>query len=233
MKLPFSETWIISLVSRPDRYEKMRKQIDWFDWDVYDHRVVLHPHCQKIMDGINFCGVGHLNTANAFSCTREHYTLIKSAYIRGLESICIMEDDVSFYLDQSIWQDYMSSLPSDWDILRICAHRGSTEENYFLNQYPNSKWAPVFLGMWGTGCYALNRRGMKYMIDQIDSFMQPIDQPLYSYKKDPRIKHYFPNIPLGLCLEDSFKSDINMISDINHYFEDIKSFDRSKYEFKD
>lgn len=30
MKLPFDETWLINLVSRPDRYKKMKMQFKYF-----------------------------------------------------------------------------------------------------------------------------------------------------------------------------------------------------------
>lgn len=224
MILPFSENYLISLVSRPDRYDKMREQIDYFSWEVKDHRTVIHPCCNEIFSK----GIGYLNRPNAFACTWEHYTLIKSAYLRGLDSICIMEDDVSFYRDISVWKDYMSNLPGDWDILRICCLRGSTEQDYFSYR-PDLKWAMEFISTWGTGCYALSRRGMEYMINSIDSRLQPIDNPLFNFRSHRGINSYIPNIPLGLCLDDSLQSDININSGPNFYFRDIKDLDYSMY----
>lgn len=222
--LPFTESYLISLVSRPDRYNVMRNQIDKFGWDIKDHRTVKHPCCNEIFNR----GVGCLNTPNSFACTWEHYTLIKSAYIRGIDTICILEDDVSFYQDISVWEDYMTSLPDDWDILRICCHRGRTEQDYFL-ECPDKKWDREFIRIWGTGCYALNRKGMDYMIRSIDNKLQPIDGPLFDVLSHPEIKSYLPNIPLGLCLDNSLQSDINMASGPSFYFRDIKDLDYSKY----
>ena len=230
--LPFSETWLISLASRPDRYQKIRKQISWFGWDVKDHITVIHPWCDKIMQDCIEGGYGYLNSPNAYSCTREHYTLIKSAYLRGLESICIIEDDVSFYLYPNVWEEYLKNLPKDWDILRLCSLRGKIEEDYIEENYKNSLWIPAFNGQWGTGCYALSRKGMKYMIDSIDNFLQPIDNPLFNFDQDSRIKQYIPKIPLGLCLEDSLESDINGIAPCSLYFKDIKSLRREDYTLK-
>lgn len=229
MKLPFSETWLINLVSRPDRYEKMRKKIEYFGWDVKDHRTVIHPWCGDIAMSFNISRKGYLNSPNAFSCTREHYTLIKSAFLRGLDSICVMEDDASFYVHLPVWQDYLNNLPTDWDILRLCSLRGKKEQEIIETNYSNSLWAPVNTGMWGTGCYALNRRGMEYMINSIDSFMQPIDLPLFRYNSNQDIKHYLPKIPLGLCLADSLISDINPNSECNYYFKEITNVSISDY----
>lgn len=224
MKLPFSETWLINLVSRTDRYEKMKKQFDYFGWDVKEHRTVIHPWCKEIIE--IFKG---LSSPNAFSCTREHYTLIKSAYLRGLESICIMEDDVSFNINIPIWEEYMNNLPEDWDILRICSLRGKIEQDIIEMDYPNSLWTPVCTGMWGTGCYALNRKGMEYMLKSIDDYMQPIDWPLQNLSEN-NIKQYLPNIPLGLCLEDSLTSDISNSNSIKLFFKEITNISLDDYK---
>ena len=233
MKLPFEEVYLLNLVERPDRLEKMRKQINHLGWDgqVKEVRAVIHPFCNVIANSINQSKAGFLNSPNAYSCTREHYTLIKSAYLRGVKSICVMEDDVSFHNSESLWIDYMYNLPYDWDILRICSLRGRPEEE-ILEKTPNLMWGNVSTGMWGTGCYALNRRGMEYMIKSVDSFMQPIDLPLYRYTSDSYIKHYLPNTPLGLCLEDSLDSNINPNSASNFYFKDIKNINLDNYGIK-
>ena len=227
MKLPFSETWLINLVERPDRYEKMKKQFDYFKWDVKEHRTVIHPWCEDIINVFNTTGKGFLKDPNAFSCTREHYTLIKSAYLRGLDSICIIEDDVSFNKNISVWEEYLNNLPEDWDILRICSLRGDYEQKYTKGHI----WCPVKNGMWGTCCYALNRKGMEYMMKSIEQYMQPIDLPLYNYTSDYNIKHYLPHIPLGLCLEDSINSDIcKIIDDCKLYFKDITNISLDDYK---
>ena len=227
MKLPFSETWLINLVERPDRYEKMKKQFDYFKWDVKEHRVVIHPWCKDIINFFNMTGKGFLKDPNAFSCTREHYTLIKSAYLRGVDSICIIEDDVSFNKNISVWEEYLNNLPEDWDILRICCARGYYEQEYTKGHI----WCPVKNGIWSTGCYALNRKGMEYMMKSIEQYMQPIDLPLYNYTSDSNIKHYLPQIPLGLCLEDSMTSDIcEEIDECKLYFQDITNISLDDYK---
>lgn len=230
MELPFSETWMISLVERPDRYEKMKKQFEYFGWNVKEHRTVIHPWCKEIVDGFKKSKKGSFRFPNAFSCTREHYTLIKSAYLRGLDSICIIEDDVSFNINKSIWKKHLSNLPNDWDILRICCMRGITEQNIIEENYQNLFWSPVMVKMWGTGCYALSRNGMKYMLKSIEDFMQPIDCPLFNYTSNPNVKHYLPKIPLGLCLEDSLSSDISPnIDKCKLYYKDITNISLDDY----
>jgi GR25 family glycosyltransferase involved in LPS biosynthesis len=229
MKLPFDEIWLINLVSRPDRYKKMKMQFKYFGWDVKEHRTVIHTWCEGITKSFKNTPDG----PNAFSCAREHYTLIKSAYLRGLESICIIEDDVSFYTNKTIWEYYLNNLPNDWDVLRICSLRGKTEQSIIESDYPDSIWSPVEVGMWGTGCYALSRKGMEYMLKTLDRHPQSIDKPLHDFKNDRNIKHYLPKIPLGLCLEDSLKGDISQInSACKFYFKDITNVSLNDYQLK-
>lgn len=204
MKLPFDEVYLLNLCERQDKYEIMRNRIDYMGWDVKDFRVVKHPISQIIIDKLtpNLQGSGYcINNGGVFNCTREEYTIIKSAYLRGLNTVGIIEDDCAFYKDHKLWEEYLNNLPENWDILRINCLRGNdyNGDQYWYKQ-PNMKY-------YGTGFYILNRNGMKSMIDRIDECYQPIDQPLY-HIKDPNINVYIPKFPLSLCLEDSLDSDI-------------------------
>ena len=208
MKLPFDEVYLLNLCEREDKYNRMRERIDYMGWDVKDFRVVKHPISDIIVNnlGRNLMGYGYcINNGGVFNCTREEYTIIKSAYLRGLNTVGIIEDDCSFYKDSSIWEEYLNNLPKDWDILRINCLRGSDNlgDNYW-NIQPNCKY-------YGTGFYVLNRNGMKYMIDKIEQCYQPIDEPLY-HLTNPDINIYVPKFPLSLCLEDSLDSDIRNIN---------------------
>lgn len=215
MKLPFDEVYLLNLCERQDKYERMRSRIDYMGWDVKDFRVVKHPISDIIVNkmGNNLSGNGYaINSGGVFNCTREEYTIIKSAYLRGLNTVGIIEDDCSFYKDHKLWEEYFNNLPEDWDILRINCLRGPEQQNlntefYWFKQNNNL--------IWGTGFYILNRKGMKYMIDAIDKQYQPIDNPIANITNEVNI--YLPKFELSLCLEDSFDSDIreNVISNYN------------------
>jgi hypothetical protein len=105
MKLPFKETYLVTLAERKDRYETMRKRIDYMGWDVKDFFVVKHPMSDFIVKqlGPNLMGRGDLISNGAiFNCTREQYTIVKSAYLRGVENVAIIEDDASFLKNHKI-----------------------------------------------------------------------------------------------------------------------------------
>ena len=230
MKLPVDEIYLLNLVERQDKYERMRSRIDYMGFDVKDFRVVKHPMSQIIINklGSKLGGFGHeINNGGVFNCTREEYTIIKSAYLRGLNTVGIIEDDCSFLKDKSIWEAHFNNLPNDWDILRVNSLRGHTEENYTNNE---NYWTKQQNTIYGTGFYILNRKGMKYIIDSIDELYRPIDHPI-TFTSD-KVNIYIPKIELSLCLEDSYNSDIRGNCEDNcfhNYYKDIKRFNREDY----
>ena len=230
MKLPVDEIYLLNLCENQDKYERMHKRIDYMGFDVKDFRVVKHPMSQKIVDtmGYDLNKMGYaIWNGGVFNCTREEYTIIKSAYLNGLNTVAIMEDDCSFFKDKSVWEEYFNNLPEDWDILRINSLRGRNEEIYTDKvEY----WAKQESEIWGTGFYVLNRKGMKYMIDSIDELYQPIDNPI-AFPSD-KVNIYIPKIELSLCLEDSFASDIRdncKKNSIHTCYSNIKRFKRENY----
>ena len=169
-----------------------------------------------------------ITNGGVFNCTREHYTIIKQAYLKGLNSVAIIEDDVSFYNDFNLWELYMNNIPQDWDILRIGSLRSIAERQYCDNT--SNLWVLQENVLWGTQFYALNRKGMKYIIDFIDTVYTPIDLPLAYYRSD--INVYIPNKELCICLEDSYISDIRGdISDdpISKYIDTITNLNKKDY----
>ena len=135
---PFDECYLINLVERSDRFEYMTNQFKSLkcENEIIIHRVVKHPDwiMEKIYSEINSSKNMKIDTPHAISCQREHYTLIKSAYLRGLESVMIIEDDCGFIKDRSILEEYFNNLPDDWDVLRINCLRGSKTQEY-INKY--------------------------------------------------------------------------------------------------
>ena len=258
---PFDECYLVNLVERPDRLEYMMNQFKLLkcENEIILHRAVKHPDwiVEKIHSGINNSFMdeeyrGIVDVPHSTSGYREQYTIIKSAYLRGLETIMIIEDDCGFIKDRSILEEYFSNLPNDWDILRINCLRGPKTQEY-INKYKDkyNYWLPQITCIYGAAAYALNRNGMKYILDWYELYCGAIDVPLCfgnatkymdelkHYTKTPiltnNIKFYIPEIPLGLCTEMNLKSDLhqqhidNNPYSLYHIFKFIKNIDLNNY----
>lgn len=232
LNLPFDKIYLINLVENKNRLNDMYDQFRYLGIknDVELFQTCLHPHINVISKSLSNNNCGNFNSPNAFNCTREHYTIIKRAYINNLNSIMIIEDDCQFLNKIDILQNYFDNLPYDWDILRINCLRGSTEEDYFNNK--SSLWEKQFIGIWGTGCYALSRKGMKYILDSLDNYYEPIDCPLFNYNKDKNINQYISKIPLGISKLDnnaSISSENYTPYNPLYYYFDIKNINLHDY----
>ena len=261
MKLfPFEECYLINLVERKDRYKYMVNQFKELgcDDEIQIFHVVKHPdwYLNRFLKGMNntLPWQGWIDVPSAISCQREHYTLIKSAYLREVESIMIIEDDCGFLKDRRELEKYFNNLPSDWDILRINCLRGPKTQQYiedFKDKY--SYWYPQITMLWGTGAYALSRNGMKYILDWYEQYYASIDTPLaightkrldsnlirYKLTDTSNVKFYIPAIPLGLCASEvAHKSDLHQklnddvdINKRNIYFlyDRMDGLDKDKY----
>lgn len=230
--LPFDKIFCLNLCERPDRRDYMERQfrqlgvldqITWFE-------VVKHPHTDFIAASMRNGGLGGTNNGGAFNCTREHYTMIKSSYLKGYDSILILEDDVSLLNDIDQFSNILSEIPSSWDILRFAALWDVTGLEEVMGH--SDMWNQVNPRFWGTTGYALRREGMRYFIDEIDKRYCNIDTPLFYYSDF--LKMYTPRVPLGIVKRDDYsRSDIQSPGSSTDILRDPKHFclplDYSKY----
>lgn len=251
MKLPFDECWLINLVERPDRKEYMFNQFRTLNMDVKYHQAVMGPDwiykifCDSINKITNVPGDGfrgEMDVPHAIGCWREHYTLIKSAYLRGLNSIMIIEDDCGFLKNEKLFQKYLDNIPAGWDILRMNYLYGPNHE-YLINAYKerngDALWLPQPATCWGTGCYALSRKAMKYVLDWYDKYFASIDTAianpyvpnvyddgrLYNFYHR-NLQLYVSDVPLGLCHDENIAQISSMHQNM---YDDYKWYNGSIY----
>lgn len=213
LKLPFDKIFCLNLAERPDRREFMENQfknlgiLDQITW----HTAVKHPNGSLIAAAHRNSNRGYLKTENEYSCSREHYTMIKSSYLMGYDHILILEDDISLINDLNLLSRYMNNVPEDYDFLRICAYWDSDHISRGSLLGPDDLWNLDYHSFWGTGGYALSRAGMIHILQVQDDFYQQADMPLYdtSKIKNSGLKMYTSKIPMALH-EDTIilKSDI-------------------------
>lgn len=136
-----------------------------------------------------------------FACAIAHYSVIKSTYELGYESLLVMEDDIRFLNDISLIKKIVRLLPRDYDYAqfeRAKPYEMPMSEWLSLKNetHKNTYWIP-FRNMRGGGCYALRRSAMKHIIDEMERVFKsgkdgerllPND---YYVKKANHLKRYF------------------------------------------
>lgn len=155
-----------------------------------------------------------------FACAIAHYSVIKSTYELGYESLLVMEDDIRFLNDISLIKKIVRLLPRDYDYAqfeRAKPYEMPMSEWLSLKNetHKNTYWIP-FRNMRGGGCYALSRNAMKCIIDEMEHVFKsgkdgerllPND---YYVKRAKHLKRYFcyPNVAVQMPFSAS-NSDIS------------------------
>ena len=168
----FQEAWVISLDRRPERLQEFQ--------DSYPSQL---PRANRFsaIDGKkvpapNWWTAG----AGAWGCYKSHVSIIEDCLNRGVESVLIMEDDCQFEMDfDSVWQQYLNAIPSDWGMLYLGGQHLKTEEMkpYRVNDY----WYTPY-NVNRTHCYALKA-----------PFMQRVYEYLHpaKWKRSFHIDHHY------------------------------------------
>ena len=150
-----------------------------------------------------------LSNKNEYNLTREFYRIIKVAYLQGVKSICIFEDDFSL-INEKDFIKFMNNLPEDFDIVQLSYLFNDDMYDFkkLLNKYKNGiLWVEKNFGAWSNNGLILSRKGMKYFIDNINKEFKAADIPTHESKNDNAyfgkinqsnkdLKHYIPTIPL-------------------------------------
>lgn len=199
----FEIIFIITLSDRRnDRCECLAKQITGkehaTDKDLLDNNVhVLYatrfPHNNLIIKAFNESKAGKLQQPNEYDCSRNHYAAIKIAYDLNCKNVLVIEDDVLINKNFNIINNYINSIPSDYNILRF----GGFTTNPSIKHYMNNSitWYRNNFPLWMTSMYALDRIGMQYYINSMDEHFDVAPMPFINVKNSNMI-HYFPAIPL-------------------------------------
>ena len=197
MKLPFDKVYCLHLAEDNERYELIKTQLEQlgitdqveFWYTVKKPLTTFLGEQVKTLKGDYYDCVKRSVPnvyGSLFDCCYNHYSIIKQAYVRGLNSILLFEDDCVF-IEDHFWKT-LNALPETWDIIKfhssflifqnvdVPIFIGKNNENSLVNTHNLSAL-----------CYAMTRNGMKMIIDKYEECFAPTDCIL-----DDCIKHH-PN----------------------------------------
>jgi len=171
-----------------------------------------------------------LRNESEYHCTREHYTMIKIAYLSNYDYILIFEDDIKL-IKKSLFDKFMNNIPNDFDILRLGGATHHVFEQCHELYQNGILWDKMKFPLWCTMGYALSRRGMKYYIDYVENEYCVADLPLYDIKaiQDNQLNNYISTLPIIYFYNynTSIQENYNDIEFKNMYYANI---DKHLYE---
>lgn len=194
MKLPFDKIYCLHLAEDNNRKINVLNEIKkihlenevnfWYTTKkpiniaIGNHIQSLHTMCYDEIYKRNNSIYGAV-----FDCAYNHYSIIKQALLRGMDSILIIEDDIKFNDDLIELEAIISNIPKDYDVLKlhntIIPYTSNVHDynQYFLNlKENNNQWT------FSTLCYALSKKGMGAIVNVYES----------------KLSHFFPS---DICLD--------------------------------
>jgi len=191
MKLPFEKTYYIHLLENKTRYNYITENINKLNIENIDiyYTTIVNP-LQTIFGEIlsNTRIMEFWNNCNQGSCLNNFisfYKLIKIAYYKNVDNICILEDDIAFDLNKKeLLYDTLNNIPDDWECLRIHTISGSNitgeiDNNNLTYDKPviNHNWClydKFNKNIVGALCFALKRNAMEAYIKMCENICHPI-----------------------------------------------------------
>lgn len=205
LNLPFDKVYCLHLAESSDRLSNTKSIVDNFGAEIWwtCKRAISNP----IGDAIQSLRTPYYEAyrkpdtyGNCFNCSFEHYTMIKTAYLRGFNHIMIMEDDVIPIESEEKLQQLFDNLPEDWDLIKLYSTHGTNLDFDINNLFVKD------IHHWSTACYALSRKGMEEYIRILDNYFCVADMTFELFNKQKlncySVNHQFFKI------NDNFESNI-------------------------
>lgn len=181
----FNNIYCINLKSRKDRWQQAQDEFKKFGiidsikrYNATDGSKVTNPN-PRLLKG----EVGILMT---------HINLIEMAKKRNYENILIMEDDVYFTDELNNLEEYMNSVPENWDLLYFGA-------NHVYGKLPleiiNDKIVKLNYSV-GLQCVAIKNTMFDKILDLIPNFEKQVDAYYGSLMNNCNAYAFYRNIAL-------------------------------------
>lgn len=178
-KLPFDRIYVLHMAENKERYENIMKELSKLQ---IENEVEIWWTCNKPINNIigkfilslrtsYYSGIRQIKPnvyGNVFDCAYNHYSIIKQSYLRGFNSILILEDDVIFKKNLAEFKKIINAIPKDFKIVKLAS---SAIENNVQNcnevfiDKNHTDWDRY---KFGATCYALSRSGMEILIKEYE-----------------------------------------------------------------
>ncbi|TXG84560.1 MAG: glycosyltransferase family 25 protein [Spirochaetes bacterium] len=105
----FERVYVINLDRRPDRYESFKQELA-------KHNIVDVERFSAV-DGTTILANNIPLLAGEIGVLESHLAIIKKCKEDGIKNVLILEDDVYFTPEVNNLDEYLNSVPNDWDFI--------------------------------------------------------------------------------------------------------------------
>ena len=214
MNLPFKKIFYIHLLENKIRYNYIMDSINMLNnknIDIY-YTTAINPLQNVIGEILNKTQImefwGDYNQGGCLNNFITFYKLIKIAYYKNYDNICILEDDIIFDLDKKeLLVDTLNNIPDDWECLRIHTWVGNRITEYIDNNSLSYE-KPTINHNWclynkfndhidGAQCFALKRNAMFGYMKMCENICHPIKNLTKETKLKNVVDHKY-KLPHGI-----------------------------------
>jgi len=204
----FDRIVCISLLEREDKKIIVEKKLNDHGITPEFYRPVIFGFNKMIIEDL-YRGKNSRFTKehpNEIGCSLSHYTVIKTAYLEGVERLFIFEDDILFNKDFDVLlSNSLKSLPYDWQMIMLY---GYTFNDEFCKRV-NSRWTEAH-NLWSAMAYGMNRNAMKTYIEMMDKFFSVADYPTITMQDILKVYCSVPTLCIpNTKLGSDIRSDMN------------------------
>lgn len=201
----FDEIYCINLKNREDRWKSFLNEMER-----------LNITNVKRFDAVNGRELDYTNLIynrnllpGELGVLMSHINLIKEAKEKNLESILIMEDDVYFTDEIYKLNDYLNSVPEDWNFIYFGGNHGQYTPEIVNNRICRLK------NSFGLQCVAIKNTMYDRILNDAIKLEKQIDVYYASYQSENKSYCFNPN----MALQKVDYSDIqNRVVDYTHFF---------------
>jgi GR25 family glycosyltransferase involved in LPS biosynthesis len=175
----FDEVHCILSLGREDRMQNVKKVFNEYNIkDVHYTYTFNKPIYKNVRNSYPSITTPYYDSLNekdhiiynrVFDCALNHYNIIKSAYLRNLNSVLVFEDDINFVVNKNIVNKVIDLAPEDYDILKF--YNGDDQLHLELtteNNIEYTKHFKLFYDFYSCVMVGYSRKGMKAYIDKIE-----------------------------------------------------------------
>jgi glycosyl transferase, family 25 len=181
------KVWVINLKGRPDRLERIAKQLDQMkvNWSRFD--AIDGKKCNKIQLDISKSHgkIGELSNGTR-ACSASHYKCWQEFISSNKEYGIILEDDVQLSVDFEKLIENLSWVPKNSNIIKLEKFAADRPSKLLLGPvlsraiYGSREVRRMYSRHCGAGAYLISKAGALKILNAQKPFSVPVDHLLFN-----------------------------------------------------